>query len=90
MAFWCFAVDEHLVGCPPLVTPRALRIDERCVGASLGAQFLHVNLADNHLRLEREPLCLLQQMAVLIDKGVAAEDHVLRTLAEPASAIDIS
>ena len=67
-----------------------LRIDERRVGITLGAQALHINLCALQLGLEREAVALNEQSAILENHGVATIDDVLCRLAKATRCIDIA
>ena len=45
---------------------------------------LHVNLANDHLRLKRKPLAGSQQGAVLVNQSIACKDHIRRRFSEAA------
>ena len=56
----------------------------------LAAQFLHINLRYNHLLVNGKTLVLFKQHSILVDHGIAAVHHVLRTLSESAGAVYVA
>ena len=59
-----------------------LRVDERRVGITLGAQALYINLGALQLGLEREAVTLNEQSAIFKNHGIATIDNVLCRLAK--------
>ena len=68
----------------------ALRIDKSRIAAAFCTQQFNVYVSDTQLWRKGKTLPLVQQLPILIDNGIAAIDHILRTLPETTAAIDIS